>query len=189
MHSLKLLIPNVLTLFRGVAAIVIVVLFLIPHQYSIAIYWLFVLSALTDFFDGYLARKWKVVSDFGVVFDPLFDKILVLSLIFLIYPLNIVWGVFLIILFIRDITTDVFKNYLLAHGVKTPAIYSAKIKTTMQMLMLHFALLYLIFPVAALSITANVCAGIATIFSLYSGGIYARRFILFMKKSSASSMK
>lgn len=187
MESLRQHIPNVLTLSRGVAALAIMVLFLLPTLHMVAVYWLFIFAIITDNLDGRLARRWNAKSDFGVVFDPLCDKILVLSLILLIYPFHIVWAPLLVILFVRDIVTDVFKNYLLAHGVKTPAIYSAQVKTTMQMFMLHFVLVYMIFPFALLAVIANIFGVAATVFSLYSGTIYVNRFIRFMKKSSVSS--
>jgi CDP-diacylglycerol--glycerol-3-phosphate 3-phosphatidyltransferase len=189
MTMAKSYIPNILTLLRGVAALVIFVLFFVPGQHVVAIYWLFLFAVLTDYPDGYLARRWGTVSDFGVVFDPLCDKVLVLGLILLIFPLYIVWAPLLLILFLRDIVTDVFKNYLLSHGVKTPAVYSAKLKTTMQMAMLHFVLLYIIFPFALIGVIANICAIAATVFSLYSGAIYTRRFINFMMRPNISSSK
>ena len=127
-------------------------------------------------------RRWNVVSDFGIVFDPLFDKLLVLTLILLIYPTHVVWSAILIILFVRDLTTDVFKNYLLAHGIKTPAINSAKWKTAMQMVMINFVLLYLTFPQATYLVPIGNAAGVvAAVLSLWSGWIYTRKFWLFLR--------
>ncbi|OGG53548.1 CDP-diacylglycerol--glycerol-3-phosphate 3-phosphatidyltransferase [Candidatus Kaiserbacteria bacterium RIFCSPLOWO2_12_FULL_53_8] len=182
-------IPNALTIFRGVATLLIVILFYstFPERYIIA-YSLFVLAALSDYFDGYLARRWKVISDFGVVCDPLFDKILVLTLIILLYASNIVAPFILLILFVRDITTDALKNYLLAQGILTPAIYSAKIKTAAQFLMLNFMLLALAFPfIPYMNTAATVFGVIAVIFSLWSAVFYVKRFIALTKKKTASS--
>jgi len=177
-------IPNLLTIFRGLAALAIIALFFVPTGWNFwAAYILFVLAAITDYLDGWLARKWNAVSDFGVVFDPLFDKILVLSLLLLIYPLRIVPPIIIILLFLRDISTDVMKNYLLARGKPTPAVKTAKIKTACQMGMLHFVLLALALPQTPyLQAIAIALGAIAVIFSLASGTAYTRRLIAFFRQ-------
>lgn len=180
-------VPNILTIFRGVAAFLIIMLFLsFIKERLITAYVLFVFAAASDFFDGYLARRWKVTSDFGAVFDPLFDKILVLSLIVLVYPFDIVPPAILLILLVRDISTDALKNYMLAHGVVTPAIYTAKLKTTSQFLMFNFALIALAWPdVPYVKEVATLTGFVAVFFSLWSGSAYVQRFIDFSKESRA----
>lgn len=183
---MKRSLPNILTLARGLGALAIIALFLSGwEQRYAAAYVFFVVSALTDHLDGRLARKWNVVSAFGIVFDPLFDKILVLSLLILIYPLNIIHPAFIMILFIRDLSTDVMKNYLLSNGIKTPAILTAKLKTATQMAMLHFVLLFLVFPkLAFLERIADGFSLFAVLFSLWSGGVYLGKLVDFMKKDT-----
>ncbi|HWO07044.1 MAG TPA: CDP-diacylglycerol--glycerol-3-phosphate 3-phosphatidyltransferase [Candidatus Paceibacterota bacterium] len=183
------MLPNVLTLFRGIATVAIIAVFLspAPHAFVIA-FVLFVFAAISDYLDGYLARRLGVTSEFGAVLDPLFDKVLVISLIVLIYPYDIVPAAVLFILIIRDITTDVLKNYLLKHGVVTPAIYSAKLKTAAQLLMLNFALIALAWPhVPHMALAASATGIAAAAFSLWSGGIYVCRFIAFTSGALKSS--
>ena len=70
-------IPNVLTMIRLILVPVFVVLFLKGHKMaSLAV---FVAASLTDMLDGYLARKLNQITDFGKLFDPLADKLMVLS--------------------------------------------------------------------------------------------------------------
>ena len=70
-------IPNVLTMIRLILVPVFVVLFLKGHKMaSLAV---FVVASLTDMLDGYLARKLNQITDFGKLFDPLADKLMVLS--------------------------------------------------------------------------------------------------------------
>lgn len=177
-------IPNILTFFRGAATLVIIALFLSDLESKfVASYFLFILAAFSDFFDGHLARKWKVVSDLGVVFDPLFDKLLVLSLLLLIFPLNIIPGTIILILFVRDIVIDSMRSFMLSRGTAVPAITTAKLKTASQMLALHFALLFLVLPQKELLKEFSVfLAIIATIFSLWSATVYCKKFVRFMKK-------
>ena len=82
-------IPNIITITRGLFTIVIIILFLLDAQkYMSLILTLFIIASLSDFLDGYLARKWHVVSDFGKTADPLLDKILVFSLLVLVFEYN-----------------------------------------------------------------------------------------------------
>ena len=72
-------IPNILTLLRLIAAPGVAVMFLYFHRpwadwFALA---LFLVAALTDFFDGYLARLWKQESKFGAMMDPIADKAMV----------------------------------------------------------------------------------------------------------------
>ena len=70
-------IPNVLTMIRLILVPVFVVLFLKGHK--MASLGVFVAASLTDMLDGYLARKLNQITDFGKLFDPLADKLMVLS--------------------------------------------------------------------------------------------------------------
>lgn len=166
--------PNILTISRGIITLAIIILFLINLKYKFEIiYILFLLAVASDYFDGILARRWEAISDFGITFDPLFDKILVLSLLFLIYPLGIMPGLILIILFLRDIIIDSIRSFLLTKNIKMPAIKPAKYKTASQMLMLNFIFLFLIFPeYTTLKNLAFYFSILALVFSLWSGAIY-----------------
>ena len=70
-------IPNVLTMIRLLLVPVFVVLFLKGHK--MASLGVFIAASLTDMLDGYLARKLNQITDFGKLFDPLADKLMVLS--------------------------------------------------------------------------------------------------------------
>ncbi|MDP7029128.1 MAG: CDP-alcohol phosphatidyltransferase family protein [Phycisphaerales bacterium] len=78
-------IPNLLTMARGIMAILFFVAISLYQYPAVGTNWLliativFILAAATDFLDGYLARRWKVVSAFGRVMDPFCDKLLVLG--------------------------------------------------------------------------------------------------------------
>jgi len=147
MISLKA-IPNILTLFR-----ILVVPFFIVLFYSDLFYFkilslcLFFIGSLTDFFDGYIARKYNLVTNLGKFIDPLADKILVLSAFFILYTLysNYIplWMIFMI--FIRDIIVTIFRFYLSSknHILKTSIF--AKRKTLFQIIVIHVLLIFHIF--------------------------------------------
>jgi len=183
---MKKQLPNTLTFFRGIATIAIVILFLTSLENKfLFIYPLFIFAALTDFFDGYFARKWKVVTELGTIFDPLLDKLLVLSLLVLIFPLNIIHPVIIIILFVRDIIIDTLRNFMLSKKIVVGAVKTAKLKTASQMIMLHFVLLFLLNQTFEISKEIAIFFSfVATIFSLWSATIYGRKFSKFVRKIS-----
>lgn len=93
-------IPNRITIFR----IIIIVIFIptLLHNTMISSYvamLLFITAAISDFIDGYIARKYNVVSTFGKIMDPLADKIMTLSAILCFVQLNIIpaWMVIIIV--------------------------------------------------------------------------------------------
>lgn len=178
-------IPNILTGARGVLTIVITVLFLIDYdRYIIVIWLLFITASLTDLCDGYCARRWNAVSKFGKITDPLFDKILIFSLLILVFEFEIVPKFFVIILIVRDLFIDTLRNYLFTTGTTLSAILSAKIKTAFQILMINFILLTLIFPtIYTLQKIAIATGAIAIILSLWSAGVYIRSFCASLRQS------
>lgn len=140
-------IPNALTLLRGLLTAVIIGLFFMPIQHQFLIIWgLFVVASLTDFLDGYLARRWQVVSDFGIVFDSLFDKVLTVSLFFLLLPYYPAFALVFLLLVLRDLLVDGGKNFCLAKGHPVPANKLGKGKFVFQLLLLHAGVLLLAFP-------------------------------------------
>ncbi|CAN5125586.1 CDP-diacylglycerol--glycerol-3-phosphate 3-phosphatidyltransferase [soil metagenome] len=97
----------------------------------------FVVAAVTDFFDGYLARRWKVVSMLGAILDPIADKILVcgcvLGLIAVNAPGVLIPGA--AILF-REFSISALREVLAPRGIKLPVTFLAKTKTTLQLVAL-----------------------------------------------------
>ncbi|KKR14927.1 MAG: CDP-diacylglycerol-glycerol-3-phosphate 3-phosphatidyltransferase [Candidatus Falkowbacteria bacterium GW2011_GWA2_39_24] len=180
---LKQKLPNYLTITRGVLTILIILCFFWPVSFSpwlILIF--FILACLTDWLDGLLARRWQVVSDFGKIFDPLFDKVLTISLYFL---LGATLGGGLITVFalliVRELVVDSMKNYMLSKNEVVPAITSAKIKTTSQMLMLLCLLSFLVWPNLVLLMVGYLFGFLALFMAYWSGIIYWRRFWKFIK--------
>lgn len=176
--------PNVLTVCRGILTLLMIVLFWRTSIQQLPwVLLLFIAASLTDWLDGSLARRWKVVSAFGQIFDPLFDKFLTFSLFFLLAPLSPDWlRLVFLLLVLRDLTTDAFKYYLLSQGQVTPAIFSAKLKTVCQMLMLVSLLGFLIWPSYILVIAVKVLAGLSVFWAYYSGVLYWKKFLKYFPK-------
>ena len=160
-------IPNLLTVSRIV---------LIPPL--IAFYWyspdsfipfaLFALLAITDFFDGYLARKWSVISDFGAFLDPVADKLLVVSLLLTlaIERADIWFTVPAIIIISRELIISMLREWMakvgLSHRVAVGNM--GKIKTASQM----GALCLFLLPIEEAALPAFVLLYIAKCLTCYS---------------------
>jgi len=159
------LIPNILTSFR-IIFIPFVIALLYFDQFLWAVFLFFILS-ITDFFDGYLARKLNAVSDFGKLMDPIADKILVISVLMLLVEKGIAPSVPVIIITAREIFISGWRAHVGSSGKIIAASMSGKVKTVLQILAVIMIMLNL--PFAILVLWISVLA------SLYSGAEYIGR--------------
>jgi CDP-diacylglycerol--glycerol-3-phosphate 3-phosphatidyltransferase len=95
---------------------------------------LFAALGVTDFFDGWLARRWGQTSLLGQLFDPLADKILITATLVSLVSLRMVPVYPVLIMLCRDLFITGLRELCLAHGVQIAVIYTAKLKTALQML-------------------------------------------------------
>lgn len=126
--------PFYLTLSRIVGAPLLLLVFFIntPTAWWF-VFFIFIALSITDYFDGALARKYNVVSNFGKYFDPTGDKILVLFALVILVHFKGAHPAFLLILISRDIIIGSLRSYAAASGVVLAARPLGKIKTTLQM--------------------------------------------------------
>ena len=137
--------PNLLTYARIVAVPAVVLCFYIPGDAGrITALIIFVAAAITDFFDGYLARAWQQQSALGRMLDPIADKLLVaVSLLVLVADGTIsgwsLWAA--VIILSREILVSGLREFLGGVAVSVPVSRLAKWKTTVQMVALSFLLI------------------------------------------------
>ena len=131
-------IPNILTTFRMLAAPAVVLVFLVlarPYADWVALI-LFAGAAITDYLDGYLARKWNQQSAFGTMLDPIADKAMVI-LAFLaivgLYGLNFAIAAPATIILLREVFVSGLREFLGENANKLAVTKIAKWKTTVQM--------------------------------------------------------
>ena len=142
---------NKITIFRVVLIPVFLVLMYL--RFPGHMYWafgVFVLASLSDFVDGYIARHYNQITDFGKFMDPLADKILVYSAFCLMIP-DLVPGWMLIIILAREFTVAGMRTVAASEGIVIAAGMSGKIKTVLQMIAVPMLLLIPAFP--------DFCAG------------------------------
>jgi CDP-diacylglycerol--glycerol-3-phosphate 3-phosphatidyltransferase len=137
-----MVLPNQLTILRIILTPVFLFFFLSPEplykQISIGI---FIIAALTDWYDGWLARKFNYITTWGKFWDPLADKILTSSAFigFAILEIVPLWMVIIIIL--RDFIITGLRAYADYRNFSFPTSYYAKWKTFLQMTFLYYLLL------------------------------------------------
>lgn len=147
---------------------------------------LFILACITDWLDGFLSRKYKIVSDFGKIWDPIADKILINSIFILFAYLKIVPWYFAVLIIVRDVIVDGFRMFLSSKNIIFPAKFSGKLKTVMQMLAI--IILFFIFNDASnilnfsLFFIQNLFVIFAVIASLYSCFEYMKFFVSYKKR-------
>lgn len=136
--------PNLLTLAR-IAAVPVVLVLLLSGSRSSGIWAaaIFGMAAATDFIDGWLARKWGVVTVLGKFLDPLADKLIVMVALIMLIPLDRVpaWAVFIILA--REMIVTGLRSIASSEGIVIDASDLGKYKTIYQMvaipgLMLHY---------------------------------------------------
>ena len=145
--------PNRLTVTRLILSVIIIILLCVPF-YSfgvdflqdgpeisgISLRWdyiiagiLFIIASLTDFFDGYIARKKGLVTNTGKMLDAIADKVLVNSVLIILASKNEINAVIPVIIVVRDIIVNAIKMEAAGRGKVVAAIGSGKIKTASLM--------------------------------------------------------
>jgi CDP-diacylglycerol--glycerol-3-phosphate 3-phosphatidyltransferase len=142
--------PNVLTVSRiGFAVILVYLLSLNSLAGNIWSAVFFFVASITDFYDGYLAKKKGLTSDFGKIMDPIADKVLMLSLFFVLAHIGMLAWWMVILIAIREMGVTVDRLWLMYHGRVLSAERAGKIKTVFQITTVAVILLYLILDQAA----------------------------------------
>lgn len=201
-------VPNILTISRLVLTLIIVLLltinwdkgtinyvnnsYLIIFSSVFAAGIIFAIASLTDFLDGFIARKYNLVSNFGKFWDPIADKILVDATLIALTGILIVPAWITILMIFRDLVVDGGRMVCSSKGKVIPANIFGKIKTIAQMIAIILIMCLFNFKTDALGTPyvnwiGNAFLLIALAFSLISGGIYI--YQMFFKKDGSSSSK
>lgn len=173
--------PNILTYGRIAAVPLVVACMYWPNVDAMrwTAFGLYAAAAVTDFFDGYLARAWSQQSALGRMLDPIADKLLVAAMLFMLIADRSIAGlsvVAAIIILCREILVSGLREFLAELKVSLPVSRVAKWKTTVQLVALGF----LIVGPAGDHILRNttqvglVLLWIAALLTIYTGWDYLR---------------
>lgn len=141
--------PNKITLFRVFMIPVFLVFMLIPQiPYA---RWIaagiFVIAALSDLLDGYIARKRNLITNFGKFMDPLADKLLVSSALICLVEMKLIASWIVIIIIAREFIISGFRLIASDNGVVIAAGWWGKVKTNFQMITSVMLIINLDYPV------------------------------------------
>ncbi len=168
--------PNLLTVLRIFLVPIIVAILLVEFDgRAFFALGLFLLASLTDFVDGYLARKNNQITPLGILLDPIADKLLVASSFISLVALKLAPAWAVIILVAREIGVTGLRAVAAGEGVIIPA--SSWGKTKMFLEVISIILLILSIRYNKLSAAGAVFLYLAVVFSLYSAGEYIIKFV------------
>jgi CDP-diacylglycerol--glycerol-3-phosphate 3-phosphatidyltransferase len=181
MRSKFFTIPTLLTWARMVAIPLIIGVFYLPldvQLQNLLTTVIFVVSAITDWFDGYLARKLNQTSSFGAFLDPVADKLLVCASLLVLLHLNRVDMFVALIIVGREIAISALREWMAQIGAgKSVAVHMiGKLKTTAQMVAIPFLLFDgLLFGLVNTRAVGHILIGLAAILTVWSMVYYMQK--------------
>jgi CDP-diacylglycerol--glycerol-3-phosphate 3-phosphatidyltransferase len=145
-------------------------------------FWGFVVAAVTDFLDGWLARRWQVVSLTGAILDPIADKVLVAGAVVAVAAFgDLVAALTGGLILFREFSVSALREVLAPRGLRLPVTLLAKWKTTLQLVALAGAILRLAEPAGwppLADVAVDVLLWAAALVTVWTGveyGLAARR--------------
>ncbi|MCB1604252.1 MAG: CDP-diacylglycerol--glycerol-3-phosphate 3-phosphatidyltransferase [Xanthomonadales bacterium] len=187
-HKVTKNLPNILTVSRVALIPVMILFFYLPFEWNrIAACTVFFFASITDFFDGYFARKHKTYSRFGAFLDPVADKITVTTALVILlqdHP-TILMMIATTVIIGREITISALREWMAELGERTAVnvAFIGKVKTLFQM----FAIGFLLYerdlwgmPVYIIGLTLLYIAAALTLWSMY---VYLRAAWPMMKET------
>ena len=171
-------IPNALTVFRLGLIPVFVLVFLLPFRWSaMASAVIFVLAAVTDWLDGYLARKLNQSTSFGAFLDPVADKLMVaIALVLMVEQQDRVWFTLpALVVVAREILVSALREWMADIGKRgsVKVSFVGKVKTTVQMIAI--TVLLAVEPGSGLLFYLGyLLLYVAVLLTIWSAGLYVR---------------
>jgi len=168
--------PNTITMLRAAVVPVLLLLPLFPGESASTVFaWIFIVAAVSDLLDGWLARRGKMVTHIGKLLDPLADKLLVSTALIVLLAIGRIpeWALWMVVVIVgRELAVTGLRGLASAGGQVLPASSFGKAKTLTQ----NIAIGALLFHYETLGMNANrvglAFLAVATAFTLASGYRY-----------------
>lgn len=172
--------PNTITLVRLTIIPVLFTLLLSPGQtWSLVIAMAFIAASFTDLLDGYVARRYQIVTTMGKFLDPIADKLVINTAMILMIPIGRIPAWVVAIIIIRDFFVDGIRTIATSEGVVIAASWLGKQKTLCQVFAVSALMIHYPFLGADAHTVGTVLLFLALIMTIYSGIDY---FMKFLKK-------
>jgi len=195
-NNIKKAIPNTLTLFRCLTSILLPILIIYGGETgAILAAPLLLLAGLSDYFDGFFARKYNVVSILGKVLDPIADKLLVIGVLLSLASENLLDFYFgfipSLIIILREIFISGLRESVSSYNFTLKVSVLAKWKTTIQLIACGSFLVWRMneyfYNIDFLGFISYCLLWLASIITLITGFQYAVNVINFFKKNNENS--
>ena len=175
--KLELNVANQLTIVRIVAIpLYLLVLYINKDWSNVAATIIFILAGVSDFLDGYIARKYNMITDLGKILDPIADKILVAAALIALIDLDRLYWWIAVIMLARDFTMEALRNLAASKGIIIAAGIWGKLKTTFQMVAICMISFKNVWLGINWYILGQVLMYVALFLSLYSAYVYFRDY-------------
>ena len=144
-----------------------------PFEKGLASTTIFIVAAITDWFDGFLARRWNQTSSFGAFLDPVADKLMVAGALLVLVQLDRVNAVIAFVIIGREITISALREWMAMIGASKSVAVSnlGKIKTTAQMvaipMLLYYDMLFGMIDTKLLGSWLLLVAAVLTVWSMF----------------------
>ena len=178
--------PNAITMLRiGIIPVLFFLLLSPDSTGSLVIAGIFVIASLTDLLDGYIARRYQIVTTMGKFLDPIADKLVVNTAMILMIPIGRIPAWIVAIIIIRDFTVDGIRTIASSEGVIIGSSRLAKQKTLCQVVAVTALMIHYPFLGADSHLVGIAILYVALFLTLYSGLDYLVKFFneIFKKKN------
>jgi CDP-diacylglycerol--glycerol-3-phosphate 3-phosphatidyltransferase len=189
-ESKKILnLPNAVTMLRiGVIPVFFLLLLAPGPTESLIIAGIFVAASLTDLLDGYIARRYSIVTTMGKFLDPIADKLVVNTAMILMIPLGRIPAWIVAVIIIRDFTVDGIRSIASSEGVVISASRLGKQKSLCQVVAVTALMIHYPFLGADAHLVGMAILYLALMLTVYSGLDYLRKFIREVLKRKPEGM-
>ncbi|HEX5628428.1 MAG TPA: CDP-diacylglycerol--glycerol-3-phosphate 3-phosphatidyltransferase [Usitatibacteraceae bacterium] len=183
MHPKKLTLPLILTYLRIAAIPLFVAVLYVPESWiaertaNVVSMWIFIVAAITDWADGYLARKWNQTTSFGAFLDPVADKLMVAAALIVLTEKGFVDPLATLIIISREITISALREWMAQVGnARSVAVNMlGKVKTVTQLVAIPFLLFNgVLFGLFHTNPLGRVLIWIAALITLWSMVVYLK---------------
>ena len=175
-------IPMLLTWLRIILIPLMIAVFYVPSAWTqpvgrdVIATVIFVVAAITDWLDGYLARRWQETSAFGAFLDPVADKLMVAAALLVLVQLDRVDAILAVVIIGREITISALREWMAQIGAQKSVAVSmiGKVKTAAQMIAIPLLLYHAPLAGVDMQYLGTWLIYVAAVLTLWSMGYYMR---------------
>jgi len=169
--------PNTITLLRIIVVPFLFILLSSPGEFwSLLLAVLFAVASMTDFLDGYIARRYNLITTMGKFLDPLADKLMINTAMIMLIPIGRIPAWIVAITIVRDLIVDGIRSISSSEGIYIQASRLGKQKTLAQIIAVTALLIHYPLFGADAHLVGMIILYVAFVLTIYSGTDYFIKF-------------